>query len=64
VVDALIKALHHVYEISYSRIEFNFSEPIKEVSLEDPEYEYIWKQVKLAQNVGKKLNMVSTMKIC
>lgn len=45
-VDALSRKLHCVYEIPYSQIEFNFTNHIKEVSLRDLEYEFLWLQTK------------------
>lgn len=41
-VDVLSEKVHHVYEISYSQVEIDFSKEIKEATLHDPEYEFIW----------------------
>ena len=52
-VDELSRKLHHVYEISFSQVELNFADQLKEAAQKDPEYSYLWQQVKSAQGSAK-----------
>ena len=42
VTNALSRKLHHVYEISFSRVEFNFSNQIREAIEKDLEHKYLF----------------------
>lgn len=53
VADALSRKLHHIYEISFSQVELNFVDQLKEAAQKDPEYSYLWQQVKSAQSSAK-----------
>lgn len=42
-----------MYEIWYHRIDFDVIEQLKEVSLKDPEYNFLWWQTKKMQDFRK-----------
>ena len=53
-VDALSRKLHHLYEITYSQEEFNFSYLIREFAKKDLEYKFLWQKINQSNNSRKK----------
>lgn len=44
--DALSRKLHHIYEISFNKVESELLSQTKEAAMKDPEYEFIWQKAK------------------
>ena len=55
VVDALSRKLHHIYEISISQAKTDFKNLIKEASVKDLEYQFLWQQAKFGNNKENQL---------
>lgn len=53
VAEALSRKIHCIYEVQFSHVQSNLLEVIREASLKDLEYAFLWKQALEAQAKGK-----------
>lgn len=51
--DALGRKLHYIYEVQISQAHPNIHEIIKEASIKDPEYTFLWQKTKKALLKGE-----------
>jgi len=49
-MDALSWKVRCIYEISFSEVHTTFKEQIKEATIHDPTYKFLWQQAKNTSN--------------
>ena len=64
VADALSGKLHGIYALYYNQLESQLLEQLKEEAQKDPEYKFLWQQMRMIRSKARHQSMERTKIRC